>query len=424
MADNNKDLGTVLEEIKLIKSAVEEQKKQLGEAAELAAKMDKMKDDVDADTKQKVDAVATDIAKTIEKFKSDMQSLSGRVEAVEKKKTEGGTLEGASERFLKSDAYGVITKSGSLERVSAKVGSLHAKADYDDATVSGTGTDAFTVHPERNPAVMGLPFQPLMLRDLLTVRPTQSDTLTFMRLKAFTDGNGTNAGKGGAAYQQQKNLKAKTIFKWEQDSVTVQTIATWHPVTRQVIADAGEVRNVIDTHLVYSLRLKEEREILYGAGGATAIEGLISTAAQAYDNSRDGQDDTILDKIRRAITQVTISNFPVTGVVMHPVAWENVELSKNGDKSYLYGSPAGSLSPRIWGVPVAPSQSIDEDDFLVGNFVMGAQLRDREDAVIRVTDSHDDFFIRNMWVILAEERVAMQIFYPNAFVTGSFSAGS
>lgn len=424
MAEDIKDLGVVVDEIKAIKSTVEAQTKQFAEMSRLADEFTKLKSDVSADTKMEAEKVSKDIAATIDKFKSEMQSLTGRVESVEKRKGGAGAGERVSERFLKSDAYQTLAKSGTMERVSANVGSIHNKADSDGATISGTATDAFTVHPERNPAIMGLPFQPLMLRDLLTVRPTTSDTLTFMKLKAFTDADGANAGKGGAAYQAQKALKAKTIFKWEQESVTVQTIATWHPVTRQVLQDAGEVRNVIDTHLVYSLRLKEEREILYGAGGASAIDGIISTAAQAYDTSRDGVDDTILDKIRRSVTQVMVQNFPVTGIVMHPFAWEDVELAKNGDKSYLYGSPAGSLSPRIWGVPVAPSQSIDEDDFLVGNFVMGAQLRDREDAVIRVTDSHDDFFIRNMWVILAEERVAMQIFYPNAFVTGTFSAGT
>jgi hypothetical protein len=37
------------------------------------------------------------------------------------------------------------------------------------------------------------------------------------------------------------------------------------------------------------------------------------------------------------------------------------------------------------------------------------------DAQIYTTDSHSDYFIRNLFVILAEERVALVVFRPSAF---------
>jgi len=52
---------------------------------------------------------------------------------------------------------------------------------------------------------------------------------------------------------------------------------------------------------------------------------------------------------------------------------------------------------------------------LVGDF-RRAVLWDREQANITITDSHDNFFIRNMVAILAEERVAFGVIRPAAFV--------
>ena len=51
---------------------------------------------------------------------------------------------------------------------------------------------------------------------------------------------------------------------------------------------------------------------------------------------------------------------------------------------------------------------------------MGAMLWDREQTTIRVAEQHDDFFVKNMVAILAEERIALTIFRPEAFVAVEF----
>ena len=51
-------------------------------------------------------------------------------------------------------------------------------------------------------------------------------------------------------------------------------------------------------------------------------------------------------------------------------------------------------------------------------------LWDREQANISVSDSHADFFIRNMIAILAELRAAMGVIRPSAFVEVDLSGGS
>jgi hypothetical protein len=51
-------------------------------------------------------------------------------------------------------------------------------------------------------------------------------------------------------------------------------------------------------------------------------------------------------------------------------------------------------------------------------------LWDREQAMISVSDSHADFFIRNLVAILCELRAAMGIIRPTAFVEIDLTSGS
>jgi hypothetical protein len=51
-------------------------------------------------------------------------------------------------------------------------------------------------------------------------------------------------------------------------------------------------------------------------------------------------------------------------------------------------------------------------------------LWDRERSTIQVSDSHSDFFIRNMVAILAEMRAAFGLRRPSAFVLIDATEGS
>jgi HK97 family phage major capsid protein len=64
---------------------------------------------------------------------------------------------------------------------------------------------------------------------------------------------------------------------------------------------------------------------------------------------------------------------------------------------------------------------MQENNYLLGAFGLGAQVWDREDANIRVSEHHADYFIRNQIAILAEERLTQTIYRPEAFVKGTFT---
>jgi HK97 family phage major capsid protein len=86
---------------------------------------------------------------------------------------------------------------------------------------------------------------------------------------------------------------------------------------------------------------------------------------------------------------------------------------------YLMGDPTNAAMPTLWSMAVIESEIVPAGTALVGDFVMGATLFDREEAAVRV-GLIDDQFVRNMQTILAELRVAFAVWRPNAFarITG------
>jgi hypothetical protein len=59
------------------------------------------------------------------------------------------------------------------------------------------------------------------------------------------------------------------------------------------------------------------------------------------------------------------------------------------------------------------------EDKAAGSYVVGdgtaAQVWDRMAATLLIADQHSDFFVRNMFVLLAEERLALAVYRAAAF---------
>src|SRR3546814_8134986 len=66
--------------------------------------------------------------------------------------------------------------------------------------------------------------------------------------------------------------------------------------------------------------------------------------------------------------------------------------------------------------------SMTAGNFLTGAFRLGAQIFDRQDARVEVSTEDSDNFRKNLVTILAEERLALAVYRPEAFIRGGFAA--
>jgi HK97 family phage major capsid protein len=127
------------------------------------------------------------------------------------------------------------------------------------------------------------------------------------------------------------------------------------------------------------------------------------------------------DVIRFAILQAALAELPPSGIVLHPTDWALIELTKDENGRYIIGNPAGEAQPRLWGLPVVPTQAMGLDKFLVGAFSTAAQIFDRQTARVEMSTEDSDNFRKNLVTIRAEERLGLAVYRPEAFIKGDFS---
>jgi HK97 family phage major capsid protein len=271
------------------------------------------------------------------------------------------------------------------------------------------------VPAQRVPGIITPAEQRLYIRDLIPASPAGSNLIEFASEATFTNaarpqGDTSPVGHG------EGELKAEAAMTFTLSSAPVVTIAHWIPASRQILSDAQMLQGHISGRLLYGLKLEEEQELLTGTGAAGELNGLNNQAAAFTGGVTNA---TILDTLLRAILQVSLSNYEASAFVLHPIDWYAAILLKDTTGRYLFSDPQSMVAPRAWAKPVVASQTQNVGRFLAGAFNLGAQIWDREDATVRVSENVNDHFIRNMVAILAEERLALAVYRTSAFVYGN-----
>ena len=275
---------------------------------------------------------------------------------------------------------------------------------------SGDGGAGDLIVPQRLQGIITPQNRRLRIRDLLMKGRTTSNAIEFVKESGYTN---------SAAPVAEGALKPESSLTFELATAPVRTIAHWIRASKQVLDDVPQLQSYIDTRLRYGLALVEEAQLLAGDGTGQNILGLIPQAT-AFDTSRLKVGDTRIDVIRRAMTQLRLSEYSASAVVMHPDDWEEIELTKDTTENYVWANPRSLAGPTIWGLPVLDSTSLSPGEFLVGAFDVAAQLWDREDANVEISTEDQDNFVKNLVTIRAEERLALTVYREESFIYGDF----
>lgn len=402
------------------KSRIEEAEEKVDIAAhmvELKSALDKRDEEIAAaleELKGKVTAKAdsADIAATINRLDElgkKAQDMSAEMLELQQKMARpigAGTQQGKSlgEIIIESESFKAM--AGGKQRSA----SIEVKSITSDPASAGV-----LVEPQRLPGILGPPDQALLVRDLLMPGTTISNAIEYTREKLFTN---------AAATVAELAQKPQSDITFDMTSTTVKTLAHWMYASRQILDDAAQLATYINGRLVYGLKYAEEQQLLLGDGTgqnllgiipqATAFdESLVTTLAVATPNK--------MDILRAAMLQVQLALYPPSGLVLNPIDWASITLTKDANGNYMVANPQSTLSQILWSLPVAASMSMTQGEFLVGAFTLGAQIFDREQANIAISYEDRDNFVKNAVTIRAEERLALAVYRPAAFVHGSFT---
>jgi len=265
---------------------------------------------------------------------------------------------------------------------------------------------------------------PLVLRNLVNTRQTQSDTVEFVRqvtqVSQATPVAEANVTTYSGASGEVSGEKPEGAMSFEKVTETVKTIAVWIPATKRALSDASQLRGIIDQELSDDLNEEFEDQLVNGNGVGENFTGILNTSGiltQAWDTD-------LITTSRKAITTLrTTGRATPTAWVMNPADMETIDLLKDGDNRYYWGGPMREGPRTLWGYPVVESEAKAEGSAILGDW-RKAVVWDRQRSTIAVSDSHEDFFIRNMVAILAEMRAAFGVIRPTAFIEVDFAAGS
>jgi HK97 family phage major capsid protein len=197
----------------------------------------------------------------------------------------------------------------------------------------------------------------------------------------------------GAAVVAEGAVKPEATLTPTTTPLSLDTYAYWKAITRQALEDYPRVRSIVENKLRQGL--------------ARTLEGAAATELATVTNTATGVG---IAGIREAIGEVQGNGFTPNAIALSPSDFAALDIDA------WSASSSGSVSGpgTYWGLRPVSVPQLPPGVMYVGDFAEGITWFDRGTASVYMTDSHADYFVRNLLVILAEQRSAFALTEPGA----------
>lgn len=234
------------------------------------------------------------------------------------------------------------------------------------------------------------PAAPTPLLDNVTTVNVSSNAVEFVKWAKSA---------GGAAVVAEKGNKPSAEFAPTVTSDTLDTIAVYTQLTRQLIEDASAVRSLIDSELRRDVIREEEAQAAAALAAATlpAFDGMASAG--------------LLPAIRKGMAIVQAAGYQPNAVLLNPGDYADLDVDVMG--TTLDGP---KVRGGYWGLTPIPSSVQPVGTATVGDFRAGIQRFVRSQVNLYITDSHASTFLSNVFTLLAERRSLTAVVRPQALV--------
>jgi HK97 family phage major capsid protein len=396
--------------LKDVNSELQRISSEVKKTAEDALKQSKDGSALSAEVKQKADQLIVTVGQLSDaqgKLAAKLEELDTRNRDVEQKIADGLR----NGRADKAKSVGqLVSGHDDLKAYVARGAKGNVVIQVNQAITSLDGSAGDLIWSDRETEIVSLPKRRMTIRQLLTQGRTGSNLIEYAKQTTRTN---------NAAVVTEGGTKPESTYVWDRAEVAVRTIAHWVNVSRQALDDAAQLQTEIDGELRYGLDYVEETELLSGSGSGQHLSGLV-TNATAFSAPFTFTGVTMIDTLRLAMLQASLAEYPADGIILHPTDWARIELMKDGEDRYLWSNPRALAGPSLWGLPIVETQAQTVDKFLVGAFKTAATIYDRMDAEVAISSENSDNFIKNMYTIRAEKRLALAVKRPLALTYGDF----
>jgi HK97 family phage major capsid protein len=225
-------------------------------------------------------------------------------------------------------------------------------------------------------------------------------------------------------------LKTKQQFTLEALNAPIRKVAMSLDISDEMLNDTRGLTSYITARFGRMLPVKEDDQILYGAGGSVELTGITLEAAPFFNTTGEplGADVQRMDILSIAVLQAMTqtnngrSGYTPNAIMINPADFNIISRLKDADGRYLLPNAMERGLASVNGVPVVSTTAMKKGQFLVGDFRMGAQIFDRIGQRIEFSRENKDNFEKNLVTVVIESRLAMPIYRPTAFVFGDFAS--
>jgi HK97 family phage major capsid protein len=297
----------------------------------------------------------------------------------------------AAQRGLRASQFNSrVTVEGGIRAAITNIG----VGQVGDTSVAG-------VRDRRGDLVLA-PEQRLRLLDVLPTRRATADEVEFIQITATGD-----AGE----QMKEGDLKAEVEMAGTLATAKIATVAAHTKASRQILSDQSALQAAIDRILRYKVLSKLENLILNGNGTTSKINGLLNQA----DTMVATIGTTPADIVGEALMRQANAGYAPNVVLLNPEDWFKIQITKNADDEYIFGSPTNPVPPALWNtqIVVTPAIAVDTGMVLDTSFTT---LLDRWQTSVMVATENSDDFVRNLVTILAEVRAGLEVSDQNAIL--------
>jgi hypothetical protein len=274
-------------------------------------------------------------------------------------------------------------------------------------------TDLAAANVQMLPGIIPAAPRKLHIRQLL---PTGVMTTSAVHYLQETGSEGSVA-----AWEDNSGTKSQIDYDLTEEVAPSEFIAGYLRITRKALDDISAMRSYLQSRLLEQYLDAEDNQLLNGSGVSPNLGGLI-TNAEAYAGFRTIQVEKLLD----SVAQIEGNNHSANGILLSPEQFYALMLTKGTTNDYtLPGGVAVNLvngQMFISGVPIFKSTAMSDAKYLVGDWSKGAQLFVRENPIVRFFEEDGTNVRENKITVRVEGRIALPIYYTDAFVTGSLDA--
>lgn len=400
-----KRLNTELQELQfkakeLYKSMDEKSKQGTVEYDGIAADREELDKMVTAG--EKLHAEINRLRKAEELIKGERQPLEDQrvpTQLMQQAKTVGQIV-------IESEQFKVAAKNKNLDRVEVK-----------DLLTGVPASGGYLVPADRDDRVRFQPLIPVSFIDLVMTLTTTSNMVEIIQETSPPFANAATVVAEGA-------LKPEGDITFALLPIPIVTVAEYMTASRQVLEDAPRLRGYVDGRLRIHLRERLESMMINGDGvggnftGLTVAAGTTQRTQAVASNGLGAVGDTVMDTLRYAMADLETSFFTPRAMLFNPITAAKLEVAKDTTGQYI--NRFDPVTARLWRVPVVISHHLVNTKAVVIDTVMSAELYLRNEVVI-FTGQPTDYFLRNLFAILAEVRAGFGIPFPKGIVEVTLS---